>query len=204
MDLLPELPDRRTVQMKRGDLVYEAGAVPHGFYLVESGLIKLIYPATEEISLMSLAFPGSSLGLHYLIRKEQYGSSAVAMSDAELIYIPGKTLLQKVKTHPQLSLIVMQLMGRETEEIEERLASLARRTTSERLAEVLMLLRHHYGLSPNHELNLQPGLADLAGLVGTSPGNIYKTFSQFSRKGWADYHQNRVRIMQPAALELMA
>lgn len=114
-DLIQALAGKATCVCCAEDRVlFRQGEAPRGLYIVHQGEATLVMhsPAGEEVMAIQ-AGPGSLLGLPGLIGNQPYTLTAIANCGAELCFISRDEFTTIMRSDPQLSLKVLQVLAAE-------------------------------------------------------------------------------------------
>lgn len=103
----------RIVRVDKGRMLFEQGQVCDGVHVVHSGQIKLAFcsPFGAE-KIVSVATVGCGLGEECLMQGRDHPFQAEALTDAVLVFLPGKLLLGCLDSNPNF---VRRLMDRVAE-----------------------------------------------------------------------------------------
>lgn len=94
----------RNLQAGKGEILFHKGDPCHGFYLIVSGKVKLLFNSqggSEKV--IEILMPGQSFGESAMFMDQPYPLSAQALSDASFIYITKTSVLQALETNAQLA-----------------------------------------------------------------------------------------------------
>lgn len=104
----------RLVGFKRGDLVYEEGAIPDAFYIIISGRFRLFNRARgpEEESTLLYFYRGEHFGETSLLTGNMHSASVEAKTDAMTLKISAESFQQLLREIPALALHLSRSLGR--------------------------------------------------------------------------------------------
>lgn len=94
----------RQIQSLKGEILFHKGDPCHGFYLIVSGKVKLLFNSlggSEKV--IEILMPGQSFGESAMFMDQPYPLSAQALSDASFIYITKTSVLQALESNAQLA-----------------------------------------------------------------------------------------------------
>ncbi len=80
-----------------GAMIYAAGHMLPGLYVIRSGSVEVRDPAGDIVSVLG---PRNSFGERGLLRDGRAATTAVAASDADLVLIPGGAIRALIDRHP--------------------------------------------------------------------------------------------------------
>ena len=104
----------RLVGFKRGDIVYEEGAVPDAFYIIISGRFRLFTRARgpEKESTLLFFYRGEHFGETSLLTGSVHSASVEAKTDAMTLKISAESFQQLLHEIPALALHLSRSLGR--------------------------------------------------------------------------------------------
>ncbi len=94
----------RNIHAAKGEILFHKGDPCHGFYLIVSGKVKLLFNSlggSEKV--IEILMPGQSFGESVMFMDQPYPLSAQALSDASFIYITKTSVLQALESNPLLA-----------------------------------------------------------------------------------------------------
>jgi CRP-like cAMP-binding protein len=161
--------DKDFRQYKRGDILYQEGNRISGFFCINSGIIKVFktgFDGKEQI--IRFAKRGDFIAYRSVLSNEPACTSAKVIEDTNVCFIPTEILIQLIKTNPSFSLELLKLACHELGEANSFITDIAQKTVRERLAEILILLVHDFGLDEEKYLKISLTREELANIVGTA------------------------------------
>ncbi len=201
-EILIESVQKKILTYKKDDYLFHENGNSDGIYLMISGKAKIIKNDNQPAqTILYLVKPGDVLGIHAVINEQNFTSSAIALGKASVCFIPAKEFRALINYNNKYKIDVMQLLCSNIDLIESKISSRQDKNTSERFAEVLVLLSNTYGLTETNELKMDMTLDDLANLAGTSRGYLTKIIADFCQKEWISVKGNVIRILNPDFLE---
>jgi CRP-like cAMP-binding protein len=93
--------DRRHVDAD--DIIYKAGDVPQGAYVLIEGTIKARNIGVEAGKPYALSEPGSVVSAMALILDKPRPVTISAVTDCELLFVPRSAFLKLVRQYPELA-----------------------------------------------------------------------------------------------------
>lgn len=182
---------------KKSQIIFYEGNNPFGIYCVNSGKIK-IYKISEngKEQIIRFAKEGDILGYRSLISGEPYRASAETLTDSILCFIPKEILFNLIETNRPFSLKFMQFLCAELGAAESRMLNLSQKPVTERLAEVLLILREKFGLEPdNKTIKVNLTREDLANFVGTATETIVRLLKELREKKLIDVDGRKIKLI---------
>ena len=181
---------------KKGQLIFKQGSYPHGLYCVNSGKTKLYQLAENgREQIVRLTKEGDILGYRALLSGEQYTSSAEALQDCSVCFIPRNIFFKLIETNSNLSMQVMKLLSNDLKNAEHRVTDLAQKPVRERMAESLLYLKEIYGLeNDNATINVVVRREDIANIAGTATETAIRILAEFKNDGLVEFIGKKIKI----------
>jgi CRP-like cAMP-binding protein len=210
-----DIPDHLLVELsklkvmntyKKGQTIFYEGNKPYGVYCISSGKVKLSKISAEGKELIvKLSKPGDLLGYRSFFTNEFYSSTAEVIEDTRICFIDRDKFYELIKNHPPYSLKLLALMGQEIKCAENNSASMAYKSTNERMAEVILTLKETYGVKENNEykIDIQLSRNDLAGLTGTSVETSVRLLTWLKEKGFVETRKKFIYITNLEGLQAL-
>jgi CRP-like cAMP-binding protein len=189
-------------QYKRGDILYNEGTRISGFFCIHSGIIKVFktgFDGKEQI--IRFAKKGDFIAYRSVLSNELACTSAKVIEDSQVCFIPSEILLELSKENSTFALELLKLACHELGEANSFITDIAQKTVRERLAEILLLLVHDFGLDNNQYLNISLTREELANIVGTATESVIRLLSEFKTDKMVELNGRRIRILNIKALE---
>ena len=189
-------------QYKRGDILYREGNRISGFFCINSGIIKVFktgFDGKEQI--IRFARRGDIIAYRSVLSNELACTSAKVIEDCQVCFIPSDILIQFIKSNPTFSLDLLRLACHELGEANSFITDIAQKTVRERLAEILLLLVHDFGIDNNQFLRISLTREELANIVGTATESVIRLLSEFKTDHLVELNGRRIRILNIKGLE---
>jgi CRP/FNR family transcriptional regulator, polysaccharide utilization system transcription regulator len=189
-------------QYKRGDILYREGNRISGFFCVNSGIIKVFktgFDGKEQI--IRFAKPGDIIAYRSVLSNELACTSAKVIEDCQVCFIPSEILIQFIKSNSTFSLELLKLACHELGEANSFITDIAQKTVRERLAEILLLLVHEFGLDGESFLNISLTREELANIVGTATESVIRLLSEFKSDNLVELKGRKIKILNKKELE---
>ncbi|RZK17010.1 MAG: Crp/Fnr family transcriptional regulator [Hymenobacter sp.] len=194
--------NKTTQHYQKGQFIYQEGNQALGIYCVHQGKIKIAKAGGDKKEqIVHLVREGDMLGYRALLAGTCYSSSAVALEECVVCFVPRPDFLRLVQANMQFSTALMQLMARTLGQAEERMLHLAYKPVRERLAGALLLVQQTFR-QEGEELpfRIALGREDLAALVGTAKETVSRLLSEFKEAGIIATRGSQITLLKPARL----
>lgn len=183
--------------LKKGQVIFSEGAFPKGLFCVNSGKIKvsqLGHEGREQI--MRLAKEGDVVGYRALLSGEKYSSSAKALVESSICFIPRDTFFHLIEKNTNLSMGMLKMISHDLKEAEHKITNLAQKPNRERLAEALLFLKETYGFeSDGATINVTLSREEISNLVGTATETTIRMLSEFKKDKMIDFIGKKIRLL---------
>jgi CRP/FNR family transcriptional regulator len=182
---------------KKGQVVFNPGAYPHGIYCVKEGKIKIFRLGDEgKEQIVRLAKGGDILGYRALLSGDRYSSGAEVLEDSKICFIPQKAFLNLIEGNGVLSMQLMKLLSQDLKNAEHKMIDLAQKPVRERVAEALLYLKSTYGLEEDGvTLSVSMSREDIANIVGTATETAIRLLSEFKNDQMIALHGKKISIL---------
>lgn len=189
-------------QYKRGDILYQEGNRISGFFCINNGIIKVFktgFDGKEQI--IRFAKRGDFIAYRSVLSNEPACTSAKVIEDTSVCFIPAEILIQLIKTNPSFSLELLKLACHELGEANSFITDIAQKTVRERLAEILILLVHDFGLDEEKYLKISLTREELANIVGTATESVIRLLSEFKADKLVELNGRKIKVLNIKGLE---
>jgi CRP-like cAMP-binding protein len=192
--------------LKRKQAAARQGESAHCFYLVESGLLKLIQVTVEGAELIvRFVGPGEPFGGVVALDGTTYPVTALAVEPTRLRAWPRETLGPLLQRYPRVRTNIMREMTAHMTDALTRVRELATERVGQRLAHTLLRLMRQSGrptpdgvLIP-HSLTRQ----ELSELTGTTLYTVSRLLSKWQADGVLQNAGRQLIIRSPRRLETL-
>jgi CRP/FNR family transcriptional regulator, polysaccharide utilization system transcription regulator len=189
-------------QFKRGDILYNEGSRISGFYCIHSGIIKVFKTGLDgKEQIIRFAKPGDIIAYRSVLSNEVACTSAKVIEDSQVCFIPSEILVSLVKSNSSFALELLKLACHELGEANSFITDIAQKTVRERLAEILLLLVHDFGLDDQNYLQISLTREELANIVGTATESVIRLLSEFKTDMLVELNGRRIKILDKKGLE---
>lgn len=190
-----------------GAVIYNDGTPANAVHCVRLGAIKLVrFDAAGNQRIVRILKKNDVAGLESVFA-ENYGHTAIAISEVHTCRIPQAHFHQFITEHPALQLRLLEKSQEALREADAWLADLVSNTVTARVRLVRLLLRLRVGDSDRlHRLSL----ADMGAILGLTPETVSRILGDLVRdavlakvgKGMASRHyQGDISLLEAIAQE---
>lgn len=199
-----ELLDKEKIcnTYKKGSEIYHEGSRTNGLYCINQGIVKIFKTGIDgREQIIYFAKPGDIIGYRSILSGELACSSAKAVNQSTLCFIPGDLLIGMIKENGEFAMDVLQQSCKELGEANSYITDIAQKTVRERLAEVLIKLKENFGLDAENELQISLTREELANIVGTATESVIRLLSEFKQDQLIDLKGRKIRLLNIKKLE---
>ncbi|HON58317.1 MAG TPA: Crp/Fnr family transcriptional regulator [Smithella sp.] len=187
---------------KAGEMVIGEEDPIRSFYVVISGQLKLYRSSAEgKEQTIQLLGPGDPFGLCTAFATESFPASAMAITQVELLLIPGTAMEETARQEPTLLFNIIQILSKRLKDSMEMIESLALKEIPSRLASFLL---HEAGRSKNHMIQLRISQRELSKILGATPEALSRALRKMANDGILSSTGRVITLLDLRALEQLA
>jgi CRP/FNR family transcriptional regulator len=170
IELLATVVRWKTVS--KSEVLFEEGQAADGFYLVESGKVKVYkLSADGKEHILHIVQPGNSFADAAIFGNGLFPAFAEALSDANLLFFPKTPFLNLLHQHSQLSINMIAGLSRHLRQFAMQIEDLTLRDVPARLSRYLLQLSR----SIDGHIELPLSKNQLASNLGTTSESLSRT-----------------------------
>ena len=194
------LAEARTLELSRGDVLFEEGADPDHLYVVEDGRVALASRSDDgRESVFALMERGELFGEMPLLDGLGRSAEARALEPSTVVQIPYAPVRAAFEERPELLWGVVELLSLRLRSMDAALADSVFLDVTGRTAKRLL------GMSDGaDEFILPVTQEELAGMVGASRERVNKAIASFIRLGWIEQVDRQYTITNREQLTIRA
>ncbi len=170
-------------------VVFSQGDAANAVYYIESGKVKLTVISEQgKEAVIALLGPSDFFGEGCLAGQAKRISTAVAMSEAEIVRIDKQTILKLIAGEPEFSeVFIAHLLGRAVR-VEADLIDQLFNSSEKRLARLLLLLANFGKDSEPEPIIAEISQETLAQMIGTTRPRVSHFMNKFRKLGFISYN----------------
>jgi len=193
---------------KRRQVVFHEGAPATGLYVVCSGAVK-VYQSDRfgRDYILDIAGPGEILGDLLADVRESYSTSAEALTDAQLCYLPREQLIEFVYSCPACGMRILAMLSSSLAAVRRQVRALALKGAESRLAELLIKLARASGKATSDggkRIVLDCSRKQIAEMVGVSTETVIRLLGRLKEKHLILTHRRELIITDEDKLAALA
>ncbi len=196
---------KKTLHVKKGNLVFKEGAMPKGLFCIRSGKVKLVQMGADgKDQIVQMLKSGDVLGHRAIFGNDVHSSSAEALEDTKICYFPRNLFYELVEHNGKLILKFANLLACELKEAERKITTTAQQSVLVRISECLMVLKEKYGVDDtSHALKIQISREDMANMAGTTRESATRSLSKLKGLGIIELSGKNILILDEKRLVAM-
>ena len=187
--LLNALSDKQAMlKYKKGQAIFSKGDSANALFHLREGRIKLVVSERGKEAVVAAQVPGSFFGEECLIGQARRKSSAIAMTDCEILRIEKATMLRALHQHVDLSEMFTAHLVDRIKRLEEDLADHLLNSSEKRLARALLLLANFSDDDQTEIIISKVSQSTLAEMIGTTRSRVNFFMNKFRKLGFIEYN----------------
>ncbi len=205
LEVLAELAVNRP--FSRQATIFWERKEPQGFYLLVSGLVKLVKSSPDgKEYIIRLVQPGETFGEAVVFAETPYPATAIALEDSQTLFFPGKPFLQYLAASPALARNMLATLSRLLYHLTKQLEDVSLKEVSARLARYLLerCTETNGHVAPGLTFELPTTKTHLASYLGTISETLSRTLARFKSLGAIEVEKGKITINDPQLLQNMA
>ena len=186
--------------VRRGGAIFREGEPALGLFVITEGRVKLarLSPAGRE-QVLHVEGAGASLGEVPVLDGGGYVATAVALTDARLLFVERAALFALCRRRPDVALGIIAVLARRLRRFAALIEDLALRDVTGRLAGFLLTEAPRAGGS--FEIGTQD---ELAARLGTVRELVSRSLTRLTAEGVISRTGRRIRVLDPKRLQALA
>jgi CRP/FNR family transcriptional regulator len=195
-DVLAYLPHSKTVEYRKGQLIYSGDRPSTGIYLVTSGIVKVSMFAEDDRELIvDLYQPDEVFGESALLNLPSRSEQAITLENTTTLMAWTTSEIEGiVMKRPRLGVALLQILVQRTIDLTRRIESLSVDSTARRLARSLIRFSDRLG-KPESDGSVSMGPLThelLSQYIGTSREIVTLHMKQFRKQGYLQYSRKGI------------
>jgi CRP/FNR family transcriptional regulator len=193
-EIVPLVIERK---LRKNTVIFHEGDPASVFYLVKRGRVK-VYKASPDgrEQVLSIFGDGQIFGDVPTFDGGPYPATAATMEDSEIYLIKRDDFNEVVRSHPEIALKVIGVLGGRLRHALELVRDLSFKQVPHRLAGLLLKLGEEYGQETKDGLLVTLSLSrqDLADIVGTSRETVTRELKKMEGAGMLIVNRRQIII----------
>jgi CRP-like cAMP-binding protein len=208
-DRLEELAKKTFVQQfDRQAFVWNEGDASRYLYIIVSGRVKIIkHSETGKDVIIEIYGPQDAIGEMSLLVGGTYTTTAVCLSETEVLCLPKSQILDLLSSVPGMALNSLRGMAQRQRMLMQKIKELAAGGVEYRMAHLLLKLADRIGEEENEtgiKIPLFLSRQDIADLVGTTVETAIRVMSRWRKMDIVTNDKRGILIRDRETLEDLA
>jgi len=185
----------KSLQFKRGDLIYSQGQTPMGIYFVKTGLIGLTMLSAKSGKEHLLRFfrQGQFFGHRSLFSKEGYHGNTVALEPTSINFVPKQAIMDAIAKDQSLLADVAYVLSKELGRSETLHVMILENEIITRVAQSLIYLKD---LHPEHNWTRQ----EIANFCASTVSTVIKALAELEEGKFISQEGRAIKILNREGL----
>jgi CRP/FNR family transcriptional regulator, cyclic AMP receptor protein len=187
-----------------GELLFSEGEPCAGFYVVAAGRVRIFKtsPGGRE-QVLTIEGPGSSIAELPVFDGGPYPASAMAVDDAQLLFVSRNDFRSCCLEHPEVALKVLQVVGKRLRRLVGIIEELSFTTLRHRLIAWLLREAQTHGRAEDGATVFELGMThqELAAHIGTVRELVSRNMARLQAQGLIQVQGRQIKIVDREGLE---
>lgn len=195
---LPLAQGKHPRRYEPGQLIYLQNTTPTAFYYLVSGVVRSFISSPEGTErLLTLHHSGDLMGEASFFDQSPRVSSAVAVTECQIISIDQTQLEEVFRTNPELAFPMLRYLAKTVRLLSGHVDDITFRPADRRLAGAI--LRQAGDGDTLHATHEELGTA-----IGASRVTVSRVLSRFAARGWIETGYGTIQLLDRFALAQFA
>lgn len=192
---------KKTLNFKKGEMVFDEGERLGGVYCVRSGVTKLTKLSDNgRDQIVKIGKKGDVLGQRSVISEQITNLKAVALSDLQVCYIPRSQMENNLTDSAKFSNAILKQMASELKFADDVIVNMAQKSVEQRVAQTLLYLERIFGTDAEGFIAMNLTRAEIADIVGTGTEPCIRTITKLKKKNLLEIQGKLIKILDERAL----
>tara|TARA_R110000868_G_scaffold352576_1_gene613820 strand:- start:1556 stop:2248 length:693 start_codon:yes stop_codon:yes gene_type:complete len=199
---LTNTPLQEAKKYKKGALIFKQGAIPRGVYYIRSGWVKIFkIGADGNEKILRLVTMNQFIGYLSLIKRWNFRSSAIAVTDCEVYFIPKQIFLTLLAKDNNFAALVVEMLADELAESETHIDTLLCKNVQERLTNLLLGLEQASDSNADYDDSLiRLPKKELAGIINITPETLSRHLMTLEGDGLINNNIKHIELLNRSGL----
>jgi len=190
-------------QFSKGETIFSEGDEGIGFYIAETGSIKVAKISFEgKEQILHIFGTGEPFGEVPVFTGKPYPANAMAIKKSQVIFFPAKEFTALLLSDPSIALNMLAILSIRLKQFTVQVENLSLKEVPGRLAGHLVWLVNEQGGGAVVSLEISKG--QLASLLGTIPETLSRILGKMSGEGLIEVDGKKITILDYDELVLLS
>lgn len=188
--------NRKTIQIKKGELLFREGEKVTGIYFVKDGKVKVHKKWGDDKELIvRIANKGAIVGHRGLGSGTIYPVSGTAIEPTIVCFIDIDFFKTSLKVNHAFTYELMMFFADELQESERRMRNLAHMSVKGRVAQTILSLKDKFGVTKDGGLDIVLSRQDLASYAGATYETVFRIMNEIKDDGAIEVVNKDIKII---------
>ena len=176
--------NRKTLEYKKGEVIFSEGEKVEGIYFVYSGAVKVHKKwGVDKELIIRFAKKGDIFGHRGMGNSANYPISATAIENVTACFINLDFFLTSLTVNHTYAKQLILFFADELQESEKNMRNLAHMSVKGRVASALLRLKDKFGVTEKGYINMTISRQDIASFAGTTYETVFRVLCDFEDHG---------------------
>jgi len=186
----------KTVNFKKGQVIFKEGEPVTGFYFLHTGRAKVHKQWGEDKDLIvKFAGPGDVLGHRGMGTNQLYPVSATALEPITACFATTEFLHTTLRVNNELTYQLMLYYANDLQEAERGMRNMVHMDVKTRIAEALLKIADIFGTDGEGVINSTLTRQDIASFAGTTYETLFKVSNELIAEKIIEMSGKQIRIL---------
>ncbi|GAC1531744.1 MAG: Crp/Fnr family transcriptional regulator [Sediminibacterium sp.] len=187
--------NRKTFQVKKGEVLFREGEEVTGVYFVYEGKIKVHKKwGSDKELIVRIANKGAIVGHRGLGSGTVYPISGTAIEPSIVCFIDLHFFLTTLRVNHEFTYQLMMFFADELQESERKMRNLAHMSVKGRVAQTLVTLQQKFGVTEEGYIDIVLSRQDLASYAGTTYETVFRIINELIQDQAIEVTNKNIRI----------
>lgn len=192
---------RKTLRVKKGELIFNEGDPVTGIYFVYAGNVKVHKKWGDDKELIvRFARKGAILGHRGIGTDLHYPVSATALEPGVVCFIDIDFFMTTLKVNHDFTYKLMLFFADELQLSEKKMRNLAHMSVKGRVAQALITLSEQFGTTTEGAINIEMTRQDLASYAGATYETVFRVMNELVKEHLVALWGKKISIIHAGKL----
>lgn len=196
--------NRKTLQVKKGEVIFREGDIVEGMFFVYTGTIKVHKRWGDKELIVRFAKNGNIVGHRGLGSELVYPVSATAIELSTVCFIDMNFFKSSLKVNHDFLYELMMFFAEELKLSERKMRDMAHMPVKGRIANSLLILKEKFGVTATGYINLAISRQELASYAGTTYETLFRMLNELVESGLVQLSDKEIKVLKEDQLRSIA
>jgi CRP-like cAMP-binding protein len=194
--LAPIIAATREKRLAKGEMLFQKGDPPKGFYVIVFGQIKLAFPSSQgNEKVVEILGPRQSFGEAVVFMDKPYPVFAEALADTLLLHIAKDAVFKLLETDMTFARALLAGLSMRLHSLVSDVESYSLRSSAQRvIGYLLQHCPHEAECEGRLELTLPTSKQVIASRLNLTPETLSRIFHDLSNAGLIEVHGRQITV----------